>query len=110
MKPYRIRHRSRPEPSADTIQLTLLINMATQELATIGQQQKQIGPMLAPETGKTLELYLTIAKNSLAEARKFLSTGRLIGAWQRIELVDKELSFSHQIIEKHQGTISMTCH
>ncbi len=109
MKPYRIRHRNRHEPSSDTIQLTLLINMATQELASIGEQQKQIGSMLAPETGKTLELYLTIAKNSLAEARKFLSNRRHIEAWQRIELVDKELSFSHQIIEKHQDTISLTC-
>lgn len=109
MKPYRIRHTSRPKSPADTIQLTLLINMATQELVNIREQHRQIGSMLMPETGKTLELYLTIAKNSLAEARKFLSNRRHLEAWQRIELVDKELSFSHQIIEKHYGTISMNC-
>lgn len=108
MKPYRPRHSDRHEPSADPNQLTLLINMATQELATIGEQQKRIGPLLAPEAGKTLELYLTIAKNSLAEARKFLSSRRHSEAWQRIELVDKELAFSHHIIQKHKEAFPMS--
>jgi hypothetical protein len=103
MKPYRLRHTDRDEPSADTLQLTQLINRAAQNLGTIGEQQKRIGPMLTPEAGKALQVYLTIAKNSLAEARKFLGSRRLVEAWQRMELVDKELAFSHHIIEKHES-------
>jgi hypothetical protein len=58
--------------------------------------------LLTPEVVEVLDMYLTVAGNSLTESQRFLGTGKLTQAQGRLELAENELRSSRRIIQTHE--------
>jgi hypothetical protein len=84
---------------------TLLAQHITEaliELSMTQAQRHQISSSLTREIVEVLDMYLTIAGNSLAESQRFLGSGKLTQAQGRLELAENELRSSRRIIQTHE--------
>ena len=79
------------------------IAQALNELGMTQVQRNQICPSLTLGTIEVLDMYLTVAGNSLAESQRFLGAGKLTRAQGRLELAERELRSSRRIIQTHEG-------
>ena len=94
---------SHPPRSSKEALLAEHITEALSEFHVTQAQRHQISSSFAPGIVDALDMYLTIAGNSLAESQWFLGSGKLSQAQRSLELAKTELRFSCRLLQTHEG-------
>ena len=96
--------------SPEETRLAQHITDALIELSMTQAQRHQVSSSLTPEAVGVLDMYLTIAGNSLAESRRFLGSRKFTQAQGRLEVAEKELRSSRRIIQTHEENVEAVMH
>lgn len=92
--------------SPEEAHLEASLKKAFHDIERIQSKRDQLGAKLDGDSNNRLQMYLTVARNSLTETQRFLGAGNHPKAQRKFDLAENELRRAEGIISSHQSEMT----